>query len=90
MGCHLGILLLDGNTETAMKGGGLMEIFAGLAIVLAAFWLRGKFYRAKFQRALKAMDRGGAADRAARAFWKVAGVCVVAIAIWLYLRGHAR
>jgi hypothetical protein len=90
MGCHLGILLLDGNTETAIEGGGPMEIFAGLAIVLMAFWLRGKFYRAKFRRALKAMDRGGAADRAARVFWKFAGVCAVVIAIWLYLKGHAR
>jgi hypothetical protein len=67
-----------------------MEIFVGLAIVLVAFWLRGRLYRAKFKRALRAMDRGGAADRAARAFWKVAGICAVVIAVWLYLKGHAR
>lgn len=67
-----------------------MILFGGVAAVLIVFWLRGRFYRARFNRALKTMNHGGVAQRAAVAFWKVVGVLVLAEVVRLYLEVHAR
>jgi hypothetical protein len=64
-------------------------LFAGMAILITGFWLRMRFHRARFQRALAAMERGGRAQRAAWAFWKVVGTAVFFAAVWLFVEAHA-
>ena len=67
-----------------------MILFGGFAVILIVLWLRMRFFRSQFNRALKAMDRGGFAQRASMAFWKVAGLCVLIAAIRLWLEMRAR
>jgi hypothetical protein len=67
-----------------------MILIGGVAAVLIAFWLRVRFHRTRFNRAVKAMNRGGMAQRASMAFWKVVGVAALIVAIRVYLEMHAR
>lgn len=67
-----------------------MVLFGGVAVVLFAMWLRGRIYRARFNRAMRTMQRGGMAQRATAAFWKVVAVIVLAEVLRLYLDAHAR
>lgn len=64
-------------------------LFVGVAVLVTGFWVRMRFYRNRFNRAMTAMERGGVAQRAAWAFWKVVGTVVLLGAVWLYLRAHA-
>jgi hypothetical protein len=67
-----------------------MILIGGVAAVLIVFWLRVRFHRTRFNRAVKAMNRGGAAQRATTAFWKVVGVAALILAIHAYLEMHTR
>jgi hypothetical protein len=67
-----------------------MILFGGIAAVLVVFWLRVRFHRTRFKKAVRAMNRGGTAQRASTAFWKVVGLAVLIMAIRVYLEMHAR
>jgi hypothetical protein len=73
-----------------VEGGTSMEILGGAAVVLVLFWLRGRFYRSRFKRALKAMERGGAAQRAGRLFWMLLVLVVLVAVVQAYVEAHAR
>jgi len=67
-----------------------MEIFGGVAVVLLLVWLRGRYYRRRFRRALKAMERGGIAQRAARLFWALVVFAALIAMLRMYVEAHAR
>lgn len=68
-----------------------MTILLGaVAVALLSFWLRMRFYRGRFNRAVEAMNRGGLAQRAAVAFWKIVAVCVLVEMARLYMQARSR
>lgn len=67
-----------------------MILFGAVAAVLIVFWLRVRFYRVRFNRALKTMQRGGIAQRASVTFWKIVGIAVLVMVVRVYLDMHHR
>jgi uncharacterized BrkB/YihY/UPF0761 family membrane protein len=68
----------------------MTTLVAATAVVIAAFWLRMRHYRRQFNRAMEAMERGGTAQRAARAFWRLVLFVLVIAALWTYVEAHTR
>jgi hypothetical protein len=68
----------------------MTTLVAVTAVLLTAFWIRARLYRRKFKQALKVMERGGIAQRAARLFWLLVVFAVLVTALWAYVEAHAR
>ena len=67
-----------------------MILIGGVVAVVVALWIRVRIYRSRLNRAMRAIERGGAAQRVAAFFWKVAacGVLLVALRIFVAVHGH--
>lgn len=67
-----------------------MILIGGLAAGLVALWIRVRIYRSRLNRAMRAIERGGAAQRVAAFFWRAVacGVLVVAVRIYAAMHGH--
>lgn len=89
-GSVLGVsgLLPLGSGDGSSDRMSMTILFAGVAVLVAALWMRTRVYRNRFNRAMRAMDRGGLAQRAAWTFWKVVGTVVLLGAAWLYAKAH--
>lgn len=68
---------------------GMTTLIAVAAVLLTVFWLRMRIARSQFRRALRAMERGGLAQRAGRAFWTLVLVLVLIAALRAFLGAHA-
>lgn len=84
-----GVLPL-GSGDGSSDLGSMTILLGGVAVALAGLWLRMRFYRNRFNRAVKAMNRGGLAQRAATAFWRIVALCVLVEMVRLYAEAHAR
>lgn len=76
--------LSDGSSDRMS----MTILFTGVAVIVAVLWMRMRVYRNRFNRAMKAMDRGGLAQRAAWTFWKAVGTVVLLGAAWLYVKAN--
>jgi hypothetical protein len=67
-----------------------MILLGGFALILLVFWLRVQFHRARYNRAIKAMQLSAIARQASSAFRRALGTGVLIIAVRLYLdvRAH--
>lgn len=67
-----------------------MILVGGIAGVLVALWIRMRIYRNRLNRAMRAIERGGAAQRVAALFWRVAACAALVGALRIYAEIHGR
>jgi hypothetical protein len=92
--------MLDPIRRSAMQGQGNVLLTAVLAVLLVGSWVRMRLSRGRFSKAFsrsstrrglrRTLTRAGSAQRATRAFRKVAALCllVVAVKVFLTVYGH--
>lgn len=79
----------------------MLVLIGGCAVLLFASWARMSFHRSRYDRAFskavtsgirgsRLVGRAGAARSATAAFWKLASLCVVVLAIRVYMEVHGR
>lgn len=67
-----------------------MILIGSAVAVLVALWIRMRIYRNRLNRAMRAIERGGAAQRVAALFWKAAACGALIGVLWLYTEVHGR
>lgn len=65
-----------------------MILFVVGAAVLVALWIRVRIYRSRFNRAMRAIERGGAMGRVSAFFWRVAAIGTLFAIAWLFVVSH--
>ena len=79
----------------------MVVLIGGCAAVLFVSWVRMSFHRGRYDRAFaravtngikgsQLVGRAGAARAATATFWKLAGLCIVVLAIRIFAEVHGR
>ena len=66
----------------------MILVCIGVAL-LVALWIRARIYRNRFNRAMRAIERGAALGRVRAFFWKLAAGGTLLLIAWLFAKTHA-
>lgn len=66
----------------------MILIIGAAAAALVLLWIRARIYRNRFNRAMRAISRGGAMSRVTSLFWKATATAAFLVVAWAFVATH--